>query len=605
MLAGRPVVEEAELDSIIHDAPANVEARTAQEAKWVGDYDGRQHWSLRETYGIYKDRIKTAQDEFYLLKLLLSGHFSTTSPLRHLKLPILERIADYAYCQPQAVHFLANWRHQSPEPLSTIIFAARKRPLLSFELEAGEWDSVCVDESMGRVVCHDGRLDRTGRRLEMAHKKFVVDRAYGAHIDDGCFYLDAVKPLVQCALDGTEATMICYGQTGTGKTHTFNACWQRVGSDLVGRNLSVTFFEIHGKKCYDLLQDRKNVALRADENERVHVRGAVTVSVTPSNASDLIDVLEGALRLRKTETTERNPISSRSHAVCVLDIEGAGTLRFVDLAGSERNYETQKMTGQQHRDFVEINKSLMALKECFRQHAEILRKRPGRPAYRASQLTQVLRSCFTDPEHRTLICAMVSPTATDLLHSTNSLMQVTRMSKALSTLQAECVVDLPLETFNITTPIWEWNTEEIAAWIKNVDNGRFKYLVLPPKITGGMLLQLSSQNMADLFETSLRAARGDDEGQAWNESARSAAGRKVGRMFFAAVRKEAMRWPAGAALLQNSQVREDQERQRLEAAHDLPAVEDRHCEFFFWGEGAQNPPHAQLAVPNDVAVEAN
>jgi ABC-type molybdate transport system permease subunit len=30
-------------------------------------------------------------------------------------------------------------------------------------------------------------------------------------------------------------------------------------------------------------------------------------------------------------------------------------------------------------------------------------------------------------------------------------------------------------------------------WIRTVNNGLFKYLVLPPKITGAMLLQLSSQ----------------------------------------------------------------------------------------------------------------
>lgn len=46
------------------------------------------------------------------------------------------------------------------------------------------------------------------------------------------------------------ATIICYGQTGTGKTHTFNACWKRLGADLAGRSIAVTFFEIHGKKCF-------------------------------------------------------------------------------------------------------------------------------------------------------------------------------------------------------------------------------------------------------------------------------------------------------------------------------------------------------------------
>jgi hypothetical protein len=58
------------------------------------------------------------------------------------------------------------------------------------------------------------------------------------------------------------------------------------------------------------------------------------------------------------------PETAVSEAVCILALDGGTTtLRFVDLAGSERNYETRSMTAQQHRDFAEINKSLMALKE--------------------------------------------------------------------------------------------------------------------------------------------------------------------------------------------------------------------------------------------------
>jgi hypothetical protein len=363
--------------------------------------------------------------------------------------------------------------------------------------------------------------------------------------------------------------------------------------ELVGRKISVTFFEIHGKKCYDLLQDRKEVALRADASERVHVRGALTVSEELSSAQDFIAILEGALRLRKSEATERNPISSRSHAVCILDIEGAGQLRFVDLAGSERNYETTSMSAKQHRDFVEINKSLMALKDCFRAHAQLARNRPGRAPYRASQLTQVLRSCFTDSQHRTVIVATVSPTATDLLHSTNSLLQVTQISTTLSTLKAECFVDLPImDAFMASRPIWEWTTEEVDSWIKTVNGGRFKYLVLPPRVTGAMLLQLSSQGLADLFETSLRMARADGEGEAWNEAAH-VVGSRIGRQLFAAVRAEALRWPGAAELLENMQAREAEVRQRMEAGHDLPAAADRHCEFFFWGETSRDGPQQQ------------
>ena len=107
----------------------------------------------------------------------------------------------------------------------------------------------------------------------------------------------------------------------------------------------------------------------------------------------------------------------------------------------------------------------------------------------------------------------------------------------------------------------------LLRWIRTVDKGRFKYLVLPPQITGAALLKLSSKGLAELFEMSLRRARGRGEGQAgiqelegvlgfgfrlrqaWNETAAKEVGFRIGRMVFAAVRRETLRWPDGAARL--------------------------------------------------------
>ena len=74
------------------------------------------------------------------------------------------------------------------------------------------------------------------------------------------------------------STVICYGQTGTGKTYTMVGMLERVARDLEGLSVEVVFFEIHGKKCYDLLSHRKEVHLRADASDAVHVRGAKQVT---------------------------------------------------------------------------------------------------------------------------------------------------------------------------------------------------------------------------------------------------------------------------------------------------------------------------------------
>ena len=38
--------------------------------------------------------------------------------------------------------------------------------------------------------------------------------------------------------------------------------------------MTVTFFEVFGKKCFDLLGERKTCRLLADSNDKMHLRGA-------------------------------------------------------------------------------------------------------------------------------------------------------------------------------------------------------------------------------------------------------------------------------------------------------------------------------------------
>lgn len=91
-------------------------------------------------------------------------------------------------------------------------------------------------------------------------------------------------------------------------------------------------------------------------------------------------------------------------------------MSFIDLAGSERGADTVDQNRQTRLDGAEINKSLLALKECIR--ALDLEKK--HTPFRGSKLTQVLKDSFTGNSKTTMI-ANVSPAASCCEHTLNTL----------------------------------------------------------------------------------------------------------------------------------------------------------------------------------------
>jgi len=71
-----------------------------------------------------------------------------------------------------------------------------------------------------------------------------------------------------------------------------------------------------------------------------------------------------------------------------------GKLTLVDLAGSERADETQSNDKQRRAEGAEINKSLLALKECIRALDSNKNGGDNHVPFRSSKLTLVLRDSF-------------------------------------------------------------------------------------------------------------------------------------------------------------------------------------------------------------------
>lgn len=104
----------------------------------------------------------------------------------------------------------------------------------------------------------------------------------------------------------------------------------------------------------------------------------------------------------------------------------------VDLAGSERAQETQSNDRARRAEGAEINKSLLALKECIR--ALDARKNNNSDAhvpFRASKLTLVLRDSFVSKSDKSKIVmiACVGPGITSANHTINTLRYSDRLKE--------------------------------------------------------------------------------------------------------------------------------------------------------------------------------
>ena len=101
-----------------------------------------------------------------------------------------------------------------------------------------------------------------------------------------------------------------------------------------------------------------------------------------------------------------------------------GKMSFIDLAGSERGADTMDQNRQTRLDGAEINKSLLALKECIRA----LDTRSSHVPFRASKLTMVLRDSFLDPHSSKIVMiACINPGSSSADHTLNTLRYAQRL----------------------------------------------------------------------------------------------------------------------------------------------------------------------------------
>ncbi len=127
-------------------------------------------------------------------------------------------------------------------------------------------------------------------------------------------------------------------------------------------------------------------------------------------------------------STSANNDSSRSHAILQIGLKNGkkpyGKMSFIDLAGSERGADVNDTNKQTRIDGAEINKSLLALKECIRALDQDKKHTP----FRGSKLTLVLKDSFTG-NCKTVMIGNFSPGQTSCEHTLNTLRYADRVKE--------------------------------------------------------------------------------------------------------------------------------------------------------------------------------
>ena len=395
----------------------------------------------------YKKKINVA-DDILQLKNRREDHNKKIAQKNQV---LYQKIDDDFNFLIQKKKFQIEYQQQQPYKTSKdskIFVCVRKRPIFQKELMDGEID--CISAINPKVYIYECKIKIDGYTKYIDTNEFKFDNAFNENDSTLLLYNCTIQPSLDILLRGGVVTCFAYGQTGSGKTYTMvgiqdiaiNNIFQ-IFNDL-GRRTNkiftfyVSFFEIYLGLLYDLLNNRNKVQALEDKNQKVQIYGLTEQRV--SSPEELKSIIDFANTVRTTHNTVTNETSSRSHAVCNFVIKTQNNnyekeyakLSLVDLAGSERATETQSNDRNRLAEGADINKSLLALKECIR--ALDSRKKGNveqHVPFRNSKLTLVLRDSFLGKADlcKIIMISCVSPSNHSANHTINTLRYSMRLKE--------------------------------------------------------------------------------------------------------------------------------------------------------------------------------
>ena len=300
-------------------------------------------------------------------------------------------------------------------PLVYINVFCRFRPPSEIELEHTSNNCVTILSPKQLLVRKDNNLD--------IQQDYTFDGLFlpGTPLDQ--IYMRTTKQIIENVLMGYNGAVICYGQTGTGKTYTMNEITPLAVKQIFnGINsadsenevfkIDVSIIEIYKEQVNDIL-DSKKTNLNLIENKlkksKLIIENVTTIAVSTEN--ELNDIIYKGTLKRNTNSTTMKEYTSKSHNIIIVTIYRyykdkncmrTGTLYLCDLEGSEKITKMNPVEGENIEEQKLINKSLSALGSVV-QSLSIKNDTTFHVPYRDSKLTRILSECLGGSAYTTLI----------------------------------------------------------------------------------------------------------------------------------------------------------------------------------------------------------
>ncbi|NXL43672.1 KI18A protein, partial [Podilymbus podiceps] len=292
--------------------------------------------------------------------------------------------------------------------------------------------------------------------------KFVFDAVFAESSSQLEVFEHTTKSVIEGFLNGYNCTVLAYGATGAGKTHTMLGspedpgvmyltmmalynCMDQIKEEKIC-NVAVSYLEVYNEQIRDLLVNSGPLAVREDTQKGVVVQGLTLHQ--PKSAEEILQMLDYGNKNRTQHPTDVNASSSRSHAVFQIYLRQQdktasinqnvriAKMSLIDLAGSERASATNAK-GARFREGTNINRSLLALGNVINALADPKSKKQHIP-YRNSKLTRLLKDSLGG-NCRTIMIAAVSPSSMFYDDTYNTLKYANRAKDIKSSLKSNVV----------------------------------------------------------------------------------------------------------------------------------------------------------------------